>query len=95
MLICSASVSNGPLAQLVERGARNRKVLCSRFILTRLIRTRFHFLFGLLSLFKSFRYIHCIKHVYLFDICIEWSDSLVDRAWCDLSQGPVFEIHTG
>ena len=28
MLICSASVSNGPLAQLVERGAYNRKVLC-------------------------------------------------------------------
>ena len=77
MLICSAYVSNGPLAQLVERGANNRKVLCSRFILT-----RFHFLFGLLSLFKSFGYIHCIKHVNLFCICIKWSVSSVGRAWC-------------
>ena len=76
MLICSTFVSNGPLAQLVERGANNLKVLCSR-----LIRTRFHFLFGLLSLFKSFGYIHCIKHVNLFDICIEWSNSSVVRAW--------------
>ena len=39
--------SNGPLAQSLERGANNGKVVCSR-----LIRTRFHFLFGLVSLFK-------------------------------------------
>ena len=47
MLICSTFALNGQIAQLVERGAINRKVLCSRFI-----RARFHFLFGLLSLFK-------------------------------------------
>ena len=47
MLICSMFVSNGPLAQSEERGANNGKVLCSR-----LMRTRFHFLFGRLSLFK-------------------------------------------
>ena len=41
MLTCSTFVSNGPLAQLVERGANNGKVLCSR-----LIWTRFHFLFA-------------------------------------------------
>ena len=46
ILICSMFVSNDPLAQSVERGANNGKVLCSR-----LIRTRFRFLFGLLSLF--------------------------------------------
>ena len=39
-------VSNGPLAQSVERGAKNGKDLCSR-----LIRTRFRFLFELVSLF--------------------------------------------
>ena len=46
-LFSSTFVSIGPLAQSVERGANNGKVLCSR-----LIRTRFDFLFGLLSLFK-------------------------------------------
>ena len=40
-------MSSGPLAQLVEDGADNGKVLCSR-----LIRTKFNFLFGLFSLFK-------------------------------------------
>ena len=40
-------IANGPLAQSVERGANNGKVACSR-----LVQTRFHFLFGLLSLFK-------------------------------------------
>ena len=38
---------NGPLAHSVKRGASNTEVLCSR-----LIRTRFYFLFGLVSLFK-------------------------------------------
>ena len=47
MLFRSTFGSNGPLAQWVERGANNGKVVCSR-----LIRTRFHFLFGLVSLFK-------------------------------------------
>ena len=47
LLICGTFVSNGSLGQSVERGSNNGKVLCSR-----LIRTRFHFLFGLLSLFK-------------------------------------------
>ena len=47
MSIWSKFVSGGPLAQSVERGADNGKVLCSR-----LIRNRFHFLFGLLSLFN-------------------------------------------
>ena len=46
MLICSTFVSNDSLAQSVERGANNSKVVCSG-----IIRTRFHFLFGLLSLF--------------------------------------------
>ena len=43
----STFVSGGPLAQSVERGANNGKDLFSR-----LIRNRFHFLFGLLSLFN-------------------------------------------
>ena len=47
MLFWSTFVSNAPLAQSVDRGANNGKVACSR-----LIQTRFHFLFGLLSLFK-------------------------------------------
>ena len=38
---------SGPLAQSVERGANNDAVVCSRHI-----RTRFVFLFGLVSLFK-------------------------------------------
>ena len=38
---------NALVAQSVERGTNKGMVLCSR-----LIRTRFHFLFGLLSLFK-------------------------------------------
>ena len=50
MLICSSFVSNGPLTQSVELGANNDKVVCLR-----LIRTRLHFLFGLVSLFK---YLH-------------------------------------
>ena len=40
-------MSSGTIAQWVERGVINGKVLCSR-----LKRDRFHFLFGLLSLFK-------------------------------------------
>ena len=44
MLVCSTFVTNGTLAQLVERGTDNSKVLCSR-----LMQTRLHFLFGLLS----------------------------------------------
>ena len=47
MLSCSAFVSNGTLAQSVERGANNGKVVCSG-----LIGTGFHFLFGLFSLFN-------------------------------------------
>ena len=43
-LICSTFVTNGALVQSVERGTDNGKVLCSR-----LMQTRFHFLFGLLS----------------------------------------------
>ena len=58
MLICCTFVSNALLAQSVKFGANNIKVLCSR-----LIRTKFHFLFGMLSLFKQFAYIHCIKNV--------------------------------
>ena len=48
MLICSTFLSNGLLAQSVERGANKVKVL----VCSRLIRNRFHFLFGLLSFFK-------------------------------------------
>ena len=47
MLFWNAFVSNAQLAQSVERGANNGKLLCSR-----LIRSSFHFLFGLFSLFK-------------------------------------------
>ena len=46
MLISSTFVSNDSLAQSVKRGANNGKVMFSG-----LIRTRFHFLFGLVSLF--------------------------------------------
>ena len=55
MLCCNKFVSNGPLTQSVERGANEGRVMCSR-----LIRTRFYFLFGLLSLFKKFAYIQCL-----------------------------------
>ena len=61
MLICSMFVSNGLLAQSVERGANNDKVQCSR-----LIRTRIHFLFVLLSLF---RYFACIQFLKMFISC--------------------------
>ena len=47
MLSCSTFVSNGTLAQSVERGSNNGKVVCSV-----LIGTRFHILFGLFSLFN-------------------------------------------
>ena len=77
MLICSTFASNGQIAQLLERGANNGKVLCSR-----ILRTRIHFSYGLLSLFKYFAYIHYIKSVNLFYVCIAWSDSSVGRAWC-------------
>ena len=77
MLICCTFISNGALAQSVERGANNGKVLCSS-----LRRTRFHFLFGLLSLFKKFEYIHCINNVILKHICNKWSTSSVGRASC-------------
>ena len=40
-------MSSGPLAQSVERGANNDKVVCLRHI-----RTRFVFLFGLASRFR-------------------------------------------
>ena len=46
-LFWSTFLSNGPLVKSVARGANNGKVLCSR-----LKRTRFHFLFGLLTHFK-------------------------------------------
>ena len=40
-------ISENFIKMFVERGANNNNVLCSR-----LVRTKFHFLFGLLSLFK-------------------------------------------
>ena len=70
-------VSSGPLPQSVERGADNGKVACSK-----LIRTRFHFLFELVSLFKQFAYIHCIKIANLAYVCIKWSATSIGRAWC-------------
>ena len=57
------------LTQSEERGANNGRVLCSR-----LTRTRSHFLYVLLSLFKKFAYIRCIKN------CIESFASSVGRA---------------
>ena len=80
MLNCSIFLSNGPLAQSVERGSNNGKVLCSR-----LKQITFHFLFGLLSLFELLPYIQsvqCLKNAKLFYICIEWSVSSVGRTWC-------------
>ena len=47
ILIWSTLVSSVTLAQLVERAANNGKALCSR-----LTRTKFRFLFALLSLFS-------------------------------------------
>ena len=47
---------NGPLAQSVERGANNAKVMSSR-----LIRTRFPFLYGLLSLCTALKMLICIN----------------------------------
>ena len=41
-----------------------------------------HFLFGLVSFFKLFAYIHYIKIVNLEYICIKWLVSSVGRAWC-------------
>ena len=40
-------MSSGPLAQSVEHGANDGEVVCSR-----LIQTRFRFLFGLVPSFK-------------------------------------------
>ena len=77
LLIWNTFVSSGLLAQSVERGPDNGKVRCSR-----LKRTGFHFLFGIVSLFKWFAYIHCTKIVNLEYICIKWSASSVGRAWC-------------
>ena len=59
MLFWNAFVSNVQLAQSVERGANNGKVLCSR-----LIRSSFHFLFGLLSLFSSLRIFIALKMLF-------------------------------
>ena len=50
MLFWGTFVSNGPLVQSVERGTNDGKVVCSK-----LIPSRLHFLFGLLSIFKYFR----------------------------------------
>ena len=47
ILTSSRFVSGSPLAQLVERGVNNGKVESSR-----LIPSKFHFLFGSLSIFK-------------------------------------------
>ena len=46
-LFWSTFLSNGPLTQSLDRGANNAKVVFSRSI-----RTRFHFIFGLLSLIE-------------------------------------------
>ena len=46
-IVINSFVSNGPLAQSVEHGANRSKVVFSR-----LIRTKFLFLFGLLSFFR-------------------------------------------
>ena len=82
-------IINSPLAQSVYRGANNAKVVFSR-----LIRTRFHFIFGFVSLFKKFAYIHCFKNVILGYICIKWSLGSVGRAWCVRdSYGPDFTFY--
>ena len=69
-------VSNGPIAQSVEHGANNGKVLCSR-----LIRTRFNFLSGLLSPFNYFAYIQCLKILICCMFAIKWSVCSVGKAW--------------
>ena len=56
---------NGPLAQSVERGAHNTKVMCSK-----LIRTIFHFLCELSSVFNESSYIHCLNIINLEYVCI-------------------------
>ena len=53
------------VAQSVEHEAHNTKVMCSK-----LIRTRFHFLFGLFSVFNELAYIHCLKIINLEYVCI-------------------------
>ena len=60
MLILSPFVSSDLLAQLVERGANNAKVVSSR-----LIRTSFHDLSGLLSVFNKFVYNNRLKMLIL------------------------------
>ena len=75
MLFWGTFVSNGPLAQSVERGANNAKVVFSR-----LIRIRFYFIFGFVSLFKKFAYIHCLKNVDLLYVSVKWSVSSVGRS---------------
>ena len=49
-MVINSFVSNGPLAQSVERGANNHNN--GKVVFWRLIRTRFHFSLGLLSLFN-------------------------------------------
>ena len=74
MLSCSTFVSIGPLAQSVERGTNNGKVVCSR-----LIPSRFHFLFGLLSISKYLRKFTAYRML----ICCTFisSDKLCVRGW--------------
>ena len=49
-MVINSFVSNGPLAQSVERGANNHNN--GKVVFWRFIRTRFHFSLGLLSLFN-------------------------------------------
>ena len=77
-------VSNGPIAQLVERAANNGKVLCSR-----LTRTRFRFLLALLFLFSQIAYIHCIKIVNLFYKAFVSNGPVAQLVECGANNGKV------
>ena len=56
---------NALVAQSVKRGANNAKVMCLK-----LLRTRFHFLGGIISVFNEFAYIQCLKIINLEFVCI-------------------------
>ena len=75
---------NALVVQSVKRGANNAKVMCLK-----LLRTRFHFLGGIISVFNEFAYIHCLKIINLEYVLYQWSGISVGRACRDASNTKV------
>ena len=80
---------NGPLAQLVERGANNTYIISSR-----LTQSRFHFLCGLLSVFNYFPYTNCLKNINFEYICTRMVPWISWKSLVLITVGYKFETHT-